>query len=220
MIRQLPALMVVLVAWLMTPAWAVDLSQYCGHAVESRNIALVGKPLDVNTCSANCFRFTVTCNNGRQYSLTSRYTPYNPDWFNWLTQVYPLPQGLVFAGVLFLAFVMWNGKQVSSTANLSYLAIVGGAMFFWPATSTNVPLSPAADLTSMMIALAVIGFPVFLVLNIKALARGWNYLFTKHSAEPIVTPGLKSGSSIDTRTLARTLAAGARDPERHPAYHY
>ena len=127
---------------------------------------------------------------------------------------------MVFACVLFLAFVMWHGKHISSSANLSYLAIVGTAMFFWPATSTNAPLSAGADLTSMMIALAVIGFPVFLVLNIKALARGWNYLFTKHSAEPIVTPGLKSGSSIDTRMLARTLAAGGRDPESHPAYHY
>ncbi len=213
-------LILTLVISAAAPARSDDLSRYCGHPVTSRNIVLLGQPLDARTCTANCFRFILTCNNGRKFNLASRYTPYDPDWVNWFTEVYPFPQLLVFGLVAFLAFVMYQGKAAKPALNAVYFGIVGLTMFFWPSGATQGPHAVGADLTMMGSAFAVIGFPVFVVLNIKALMRGWNYLFVPHPAAPIVETALQGGRAIDTQRLAKTLQAGARDEEAYPVYHY
>jgi hypothetical protein len=207
-------------ALLVTSAWAEDLSRFCGHEISSRNIRLVGRPLDPSTCSSNCFRFVLTCSDGRKFDLASRYTPYDPDWLNWLTEVYPFPQLVFFGPIAFAAFVMSSGKPRKPVLNVAYLGILALAMFFWPAIATGGPNSAAGDFTSMAAVIAVLGLPVFLLLNLPALMRGWNYLFVKHSVAPIVTPALRAGAPIDTKAVARTLAAGAYEKGAHPAYHY
>jgi hypothetical protein len=220
MSRRFLTLVIVLAAYLITPASAADLSQYCGHAIESRNITLIGKPLDSSTCTANCFRFTLTCNNGRRFSLSSRYTPYDPDWLHWFTEMYPIPQLIFLAVVAFGAFVMSQGHARQPLLNLAYVGLVAIAMFFWPAMATHGPYSAEADFETMGSGFAILGLPVFLLLNLPALMRGWNYLFVQHPAEPIVGPALRTGSSIDTKRLATTLREGAYDMSRHPQYHY
>ena len=209
-----------LVACMIAPARAEDLSRYCGHPVDSRNIVRIGKPLDPSTCSANCFRFVLTCNNGRKFTLASRYNPTDPDWLHSLTSAWPLPQAIVFALVGFLTFVMSKGHARKPGLNYTYLGIVGITGWFWPAASTSNPYSFSATMVMVGSTFVIIGFPVFIVLNLPALMRGWNYMFVKHPAEPIVAPALQSGTAIDTRALARTLGAGARASETHPAYHY
>jgi hypothetical protein len=216
----LRAFMLVAGALVMTAARADDLSRYCGHEISSRNIALVGRPLDPSTCSANCFHFVLTCTNGHKFNLASRYNPYDPDWFNWFTQVYPFPQLLVFGLIAFAAFVMASGKPRKPVLNAVYLGIVALAMFFWPSMATSGLQSPAGGLTSLAVTFAFFGLPVFLLLNLPALMRGWNYLFVKHSVAPIVTPALQAGAPIDAQAVAQALSAGAYDTGAHPAYYY
>jgi hypothetical protein len=201
-------------------ARAEDLSRFCGHEISSRYIRLVGRPLDPSTCSTNCFRFVLTCTDGRKFDLGSRYSPYDPDWLNWFTEVYPFPQLVFFGLIAFAAFVMSSGKPRKPVLNAVYFGIVALAMFFWPAIATGGPNSPEGDLTSMAAVIAVLGLPVFLLLNLPALMRGWNYLFVKHSVAPIITPALKAGAPIDTKAVAQRLSAGAYDTGAHPAYHY
>jgi hypothetical protein len=204
-------------AALLSAARAADLSRYCGQPIDNRQINIT-RNLDPRVCSDNCFQFVLTCRDGRKFNLTSRFNPYDPDWLHGLTLIYPFPQMIVFAAIAFLVFVAWMGTPLSLAANLTYLGIAGLAMFFWPAIATGA--GAGADFTGMAIVFALFGLPIFLVLNLKALMRGWNYLFVQHSAEPIIAPALSAGRSIDTNALADELEAGARAPGAHAAYHW
>jgi len=204
----------------ISAARATDIAQYaqtCGHPIEGRNITGITR-LDASRCADDCFRATLTCNNGRKFTVATRYNPGDPAWLGKLTDMYPLPQLLVYGAIAFLVFIAWMGTPLSRSGNLTYLGLVGLGMYFWPATTSSVG-APFA-FTAMALGFSVFGFPIFLALNLAALMRGWDYAFVKHPAEPIIEPALRARKPVDTNALADELEAGARDPGAHAAYHW
>lgn len=61
---------------------------------------------------------------------------------------------------------------------------------------------------------------LWLFVSFKRLYMGCHYLLVSHPASPIVLPALRSGKSVDTKSLGQTLREGAADPGSRSTVYY
>jgi hypothetical protein len=171
------------------------------------------------TCSSGCFRYQITCRNGKQFLMAARYRPEASaaDIFFYESGVLPkLLMLAIIAGYAGVA-VFGSKNRISALCRHGiYGAVFAFAIWMWGA----VAKSDVDILEGPLAIIKYLVFPVYVVYYGKAFIRGCNYLFVRHPVAPTIASALLSGDAIDIKTVAATLAEGASDQGSKPAHHY
>jgi hypothetical protein len=172
-------------------------------------------------CGDSCFRYNLGCRDGTQLTLFASYNPDAgaDDVFFAEGVAGSVVKLLLIAGLGFVAFVSVFGTTEDRSAiiwqNILVFVILAGTISVWGIRATN----DGFTLGALIDFPAVVKYPaifIFIAVRFPSVARGWNYLFVRHPAAPIVS----SGGPMDMPGLVRTLVSGAEDPGIAAPYHY
>ncbi len=184
--------------------------------------------LNAETCSANCYSYTLVCGDGVKFPVVSRYPARASEtevffYENSLAAV--ITKLLLFSAVAFFAFVATFGstrpRERVRYENGAVVALVGLTLYLWgtgPIEEYHYSLGRFVDYTVGSVTAWVV-VPGFVILNLMSFVRGWNYVFVAHPATPIVKPAVQ-GQAADVERLANILVEGAHDAVGRPTYHY
>jgi len=174
-------------------------------------------------CASDCFRYQVTCRNGKQLFFTSRYQPMANATDIFFYEHDTLPKLVIFGIIAAFAGIAFFGSRENENAITTvrrhgiFLAVFGFTIWKWGSIATT----GAGPVDASVIPIVTfIVFPVYVLYHVKAFLRGFNYLFVRHPVEGAITPALRTGAAIDTQSVAKTLASGASDTGAMPTYHY
>jgi hypothetical protein len=181
---------------------------------------------NVQTCTADCFRYTLICRNNQNLILTSRYSPYagNTDILfaeGGVGTIVKLLMILALAGFAAISVFGMNedreDRDIFIIQNTGIVAVFALVVWVWGIRATAAGFSLAELVDFFLSPIVTYGVvPIFVAIRFLAFIRGFNYLFVRHPAASLVSPGC----SADIDRLAATLAAGAEDPGRAGTYHY
>jgi hypothetical protein len=192
------------------------------------HMVMNGVPITANvqTCTADCFRYTLICRKDKKLVLTSRYSPYAGDSDIFFAEggagtVVKFLMILALGGFAAISIFGMNKDRedddIFIIQNICVVAVFALVVWIWGvrATAAGFSLSELADFFLAPIVLYGV-VPIFVAIRFLSFIRGWNYLFVQHPAASLVSPG----AAANINRLATTLAAGAEDPGRAGTYHY
>jgi hypothetical protein len=202
-------------------------------------------------CVQYCYKRIIICRNGQEVSVLSQVKPYRPDdeqaveWSNiqaaerntqqrfasakevW-RPLSPYAELGIFGCFILISTLAWFGREKNGThlndwgLNIPLNAYFAFSLLtFNTALDSNALVQMADQYVLFHSWLFIVAVLAFFGINAMSLARGWDYLFVKHPAEPIVNEAVSSGTAIDNHALTAALTlnpAEIHDPM--PAWHY
>jgi Pyruvate/2-oxoacid:ferredoxin oxidoreductase delta subunit len=137
----------------------------------------------------------------------------------------PIPQFLILGLSIALTFVAWRGLGDDdwrmAPLGIFNLYLPVSLLFFNTTAKGSSGFAYWLDTTlffhSWLFFAAFVGF---VAVGVQPFIQGWDYLFVKHPAEPVIEQALSSGEAIDHEALASALTpdpAEFDDPK--PAWH-
>jgi hypothetical protein len=178
---------------------------------------------NIAACTTDCFRYQVTCRNGKQLFFTSRYQPTANATDIFFYEHDTLPKLVIFGIIAAFAGIAVFGSRENQDAITTvrrhgiFLAVFGFTIWKWGSVATT----GAGPVDASVIPIVTfIVFPVYVIYHGKAFLRGFNYLFVRHPVASAISSAIRTGEAINAQSVAQTLAAGAADEGSKPAYHY
>lgn len=184
--------------------------------------------LNTETCTADCYSYTLVCSDGVRFPVVSRYparVSKTEVFFYENSLAAVIIKLLVFSAVAFFAFVATFGskrpRQRVRYENSTVVALVGLTLYLWGTGAIEEYHYSLGRFVDYTVGSATVGVvvPGFVILNLMSFVRGWNYVFVAHPATPIVKPAVQ-GQAADVEGLANILVEGAHDAGSRPTYHY
>ena len=199
-------------------------------------------------CIGFCYARQIACRNGQNFIVWSQLRPYESDaWKSaewsaiqeheqrenaklssaaaWANSS-PIPQFLLLGLSIALTFVAWRGlsdddwRMAPLVLFNAYLAV---SLLFFNTTEKGSywivhQLDTMVFFHSWLFFAAFVGF---VAVAVQPFIQGWDYLFVKHPAEPVVEQALSSGEAIDHQALSAALATNpAEFDQLQPKWHY
>ena len=199
-------------------------------------------------CVQYCYIRQIGCRNGQTFNIYSQVRPYRPDaeqsaelsqiqaqerhdttqfaaspaWEN----LSPIPQFLILGLSIALTFVAWRGigdddwRMAPLSMFNIYLAV--SLLFFNTTAKGSSQIAYWLDTTLFFHSWLFFGaFVGFVAVGVQPFIQGWDYLFVKHPAEPVIEQALSTGAAVDHQALSSALTPNpAEFDDPLPVWHY